>query len=514
MRIIGGLVVLLITCGLVRAASSSIAEAARNHDPVTVRALLAGKADPNAALEDGATALLWAAHWDDIQLADLLIGTGASPNAADDLGITPLILACINGSGAMVRKLLAAGANPNSATSTGETPLMTCSRSGSTAGVRALLDLGADVNAKEKLRDQTALMWAVSQTHPDVVRLLLEHQADLHARTRVTGQLVVRDVEGARFVCPPDSTEEDRRKATYKVEAIAGSKDVPTVTCARADVAPKGGSTALLFAARSGDVESARLLIAAGANANDVAPDANSALVLAAYSGHGKLAELLLERDSNPNAAGAGYTALHVAVLTGDAGLVKALLAHGANPNLRLTKGTPVWRDNVELHLREELAGATPFFLAAKFVEVEMMRALAAAGADTRLGLQNGTTPLMAAAGVGWRVASYTRRDTHTPAAAAPPPDDDAALAAVKLALELGGDVRAVNSAGDTALHGAANAGYAPIVQLLVERGADIDAKNSHGMTPLSLVDVNAESTKGRHDVKSAELMLRRFGAR
>ena len=183
------------------------------------------------------------------------------------------------------------------------------------------------------------------------------------------------------------------------------------MTCARADEAAKGGSTALMFAARVGDVESARLLIAAGANVNDTAPDGNSVLVLAAYSGHGKVAQLLLDRDTNPNASGAGYTALHAAVLTGNVDLVKALLAHGADPNRRLTKGTPVWRDNVELHLRDELAGATPFFLAAKFIEVEMMRALAAAGADTNVALNDGTTPLMAAAGVGWRVASYTRRE-------------------------------------------------------------------------------------------------------
>src|SRR5262249_41767218 len=150
---------------------------------------------------------------------------------------------------------------------------------------------------------------------------------------------------------------------------------------ARADMAQKGGSTPLLFAARVGDLESAKLLVAAGANVNAAGPDGNSILVVAAHSGQGKLAKVLLDKDANPDASGAGYTALHAAVLTGDQELVKVLLAHGANPNIRLTKGTPVQRDNVELHLSEALLGSTPFFLAAKFLEVEMMRVLAAAGA-------------------------------------------------------------------------------------------------------------------------------------
>jgi ankyrin repeat protein len=470
--------------------------------------------DVNAPQDDGATALHWAAHWDDLAMADLLIQAGANASAADDLGVTPLFMACTNGSGTMVERLLAAGANANAASVTGETPLMTCSRGGNANAVKALLAHGSNVNAKENSRDQTALMWAVAQRHPEAVRVLLEHGADVHARSRVSGDLVVRDVEGARFVCPPDAGEETRRKSSYKVQAIAGSSDIPKVSCAVADMAPKGGSTPLLFAARTGGVESTRLLVAARANVNDAAPDGNSALVEAAYSRHGDVAALLLDKDANPNAAGAGYTAMHIAVLTGDLDLLKALLAHGANPNVQLAKGTPVLRDNVDLHLRDELIGATPFFLAAKFVEVEMMRTLAASGADTRLGLRDGTSPLMAAAGVGWRVASYTRRDTHTPAAGPPPPDDDEALAAVKLALDLGGEVNASNDAGETPLHGAAAAGYAPIIQLLVEHGAKLDAKNRRGLTALATVKIDPEGTKGRHETRTADLMLRKLGAK
>ena len=149
-------------------------------------------------------------------------------------------------------------------------------------------------------------MWAVAQRHPAVVRLLIEHRADVHSRTRVSQQLVVRDVEGARFVCPPDVTEESRRKSAYKIEAIAGNRDVPTVACNKADMVQKGGSTPLLFAARSGDLDSAKLLVAAGANVNDTAADGNSALVVAAYSGQRDVAMFLLEKDARPNAAAEG----------------------------------------------------------------------------------------------------------------------------------------------------------------------------------------------------------------
>jgi ankyrin repeat protein len=224
-------------------------------------------------------------------------------------------------------------------------------------------------------------------------------------------------------------------------------------------------------------------LVAAGADVNDAAPDGNSALVLAAYSGHGDVAEFLLGKDANPNATGAGYTALHAAVLRGDLGLVTALLAHGANPNVHLTKGTPVLHQNVDLHLREALLGATPFFLAAKFLEGDMMRALVAAGADARLGVKDGTTPLMAATGVGWKGGSVTRRDTVSFFAAVRP-DEDRVLAAVKLMLDLGADVNASNQNGDTALHGAASHGYTAVTQLLVDHGAKLDVKNKRGQAP------------------------------
>jgi uncharacterized protein len=443
------------------AADSRLVGAARNQDREAIRALLKEHVDVNVPQGDGATALHWAAYWDDLLMADLLIGAGANVNATNELGVTPLALAP---SAAVVSRLLAAGANPNIVSSAGESPLMVASRAGRVDIVKALLEHGADVNAMEKVRGQTALMWAVSQRHPDVVRMLLEHGADVGARTRSNPQLLYTG----------ESSGAGRNRADWVMETI-----------------DRGGSTALMFAARQGDTESAKLLLAAGANPNEVAADGMSALVLAGYSDHANVAAALLNKDANPNSADAGFTALHTAVLRGDTELVKTLLTYGANPNSRISKGTPITREGEDWILPTPLVGATPFFLAAKFLEIDIMRALVKAGADPLLGTKDGTTPLMAATGVGWG-GDVDRRGRDTSGAADTTiRDGDRALEAVKLALDLGSDVNAANQAGDTALHGAAAKGYDAIVQLLVSKGASLEARNKRGRTPLATAKKN-----------------------
>ena len=321
---------------------SRLVDAARNRDHRALRALLNQRADVNGRADDGATALLWAAHWNDLDAADLLIRAGADANAANDLRITPLSLACTNGSAPLVERLVTAGANPNTPIATGETPIMTCAASGSADAVRTLIARGADVNVKEPVQNQTALMWAASQRHPAVVKALVEHGADLRARTRK-------------------------------------------------------GFTALHFAAREGDIESARLLLAAGLDVNiasqpesQPAPAGGRGEPGAAYRGGGParsggpsfeatvsagstpllvatvraqvpLALFLLEQGADPNAQGAGFTPLHWAAGTWESGeanpvfgftdamsgipdrdakvrLVKALLERGAKPNARMTQ--------------------------------------------------------------------------------------------------------------------------------------------------------------------------------
>lgn len=442
-------------------ADARLIKAVGSKDAAAVRALLKQRIDVNAPQGDGATALHWAAHVDDLAIADLLIRAGAKAAVSNDNGFTPLHLACTNRSGPMVERLLAAGGDPNAASINGETVLMTCARAGEPRAVKALVMKGARVNVKEKAHDQTALMWAAAQRHPEVTGLLIEAGADIHAQSRTYAQTVVGE-QTQRF---------GREELNYIVH--------------------RGGSTPLLFAARSGDTGSARLLLAAGANVNDTLPQGMSALVVAAHSGHGETAALLLEKGADPNAADAGYTALHAAVLRSDVNLVKALLAHKGNPDVRTTKGTPLRRDTTDFNLPAPLIGSTPYLLAARFLEPEIMKALAAGGADINLTMPDGTTALMLATGTGSGNGATRRGIAVIDGGVVEP--ESAVLKTAAAALELGADVNASNQAGDTALHAAASRGLNTVVQLLADKGAQLNARNKRGLTPLaSLIPSNA----------------------
>ena len=448
------------TIGLAAAGDLRLIEAVRARNGERVRALLAERVNVNATQGDGATALHWAVHLDDLPLVETLIRAGARADVADDTGTTPLYLACMNRNGDLVTRLLAAGANPNAALLSGETVLMSCARSGEATGVRALLGRGASVNARESAHNQTALMWAAAQAHPQVVQALIARGADVRARSREYTQTVTSEV----------TQRAGREELNYTV--------------------PRGGMTALLFAARSGDAESVRLLIAAGADVNEALPDGASALVVAAHSGHREAAMALLEKGANPNANAVGYTALHAAVLRSDVELVKSLLARGADLNAPITKGTPVRRNSQDYELPKTLIGATPYALGAKFLEPDIMRALAAAGADTRRPMNDGATPLMAASGMGIAApAQDEKRGTDRRGLAIVDggivEPESRVLETVTIALTLGSDLEAVNASGETALHIAAAQGYETVVRALVERGANLNARNARGQTPL-----------------------------
>ncbi len=446
------------------AGDSPLIAAVRAGNADVVRSLLQRKVDVNASQGDGATALHWAVHLDDLATTDLLLRAGAKANVADDTGVTPLYLSCMHRHAAMVERLLAAGADPNIALLNGETPLMMCARAGDPASVKALLLKGAQVNAREQVHDQTALMWAASEKRPDVVKLLLEVGAEINARSHPY----------PRTVTGEETQRAGREELNYTVI--------------------RGGSTALLFAAREGDVESARLLLAAGANVNDKLPDGTTALIEAAYSGQGAVGVLLLEKGADPNDAEIGYTALHVAVLRPDLALVKALLAHKANPNVVLTKATQTKRANGhEFEMLAPMLGVTPYMLAAQYLENDMMRALAAAGADTRLPKKDGMTPLMLA--VGMMASTQVDRRSHRTLDGAKIEDESHVLEGVTTALALGSDVNAVNRTGDTALHSAATQGFTRVVQLLVDNGASLSVKNKAGLTPLAAATLAGSQT-------------------
>ena len=457
--------------------ASRLAGAVKRQDGAAVRALLQAGADVNRPQGDGATALHWAVYRDDPETTRLLLAAGASVDAANDLGVTPLWLACNNGSAALVETLLDAEADPNAALPSGETPLMTAARTGSADAVRLLLEHGADVDAKEGAHGQTALMWAAAQRHSAVVRVLLEHRADVHERSNTYPQVV----------------------------SSAGNADPRGVF-----EVLQGGYTPLLFAAREGDTESVRLLLAAGADVNDAAASGTSALVVAAHSGHGALAAFLIEAGADPGAADAGYGALHAAVLRGDAGLVRALLAHGADPDAVLERGTPARRVSADWTLRHDMIGATPFWLAARFREPEIIRVLAEHGADP-LVAKNGETAVMAAIQGGTTRGRFGIQP--------PDPDEERhrTLDAVALALDAGADANAQTGSGNTALHLAAVRRLDDVIGLLAKRGAALDVRNARGQTSLGLAMSGPQGLAALYDPDDENAgtvaLLRNLGA-
>ncbi len=445
-------------------ADNRLIQAVKSQDEAQTRALLQQGIDVNAPQGDGSTALHYAAYGDNLAMAQMLIRAGARADAANDLGSTPLHLACNNGSAAMVDLLLAAKANPNARLLNGETVLMACARTGNASAVKSLLVQGADPKAAEPEHNQTALMWAAAEKHPEVTALLIEFGADVGARSRSYSMTVT----------PEQTQRAGREELNYDVM--------------------RGGSTPLLFAARSGDAESAKLLLQHGANPNDALPDGASALVLAAHSGQREVALALLDKGANPNDAGIGYTALHAAILRSDPELVKALLAKGADPNLKMTKGTPTRRNSTDYNLLAPLIGATPYLLAAKFLEPEIMKTLLAGGADPKIRMPNGATALMLAAGMN-TPNNEDRRGVNVIDFGKPEPESKV-LPVLQAALDAGADVNAANNRGETALHAAVTHRYEAAIQLLASRGANVNAKNKNGQTPLALVSGPARNSE------------------
>ena len=437
---------LALTIFLLATAPLPLIDAAKNVDREAVRSLLKQGANVNATQADGTTALHWASYRDDLESADLLIRSGANVNARNDLGATPLWAACQNGSESMVGRLLTAGANPNAALLLGETPVMVAARSGSPAVVELLAAQGANVNARAA-RGQTALMWAVAQKQPEVVKVLLANGADIHARSDSWTEVMA---------VPPHGYLEYNR-------AI-----------------PHGNDTALMFAARVDDLASAKLLVAAGANVNDEDAWGVSAVVLAAHSGFTDVVKFLLEKGATANSDRAGFTALHEAIMRRDENLVKVLLDHGADANLPVRSWTPTRRSSRDFNFPPELIGGTPFWLAARFTEPEVMRLLVKHGADPLFVLRSermvegrgvaweqrkeATTAVMAAAGMGgggspWIEIERSQREKL-------------ALEAVKIAVELGVDVNAKSVNGSTALDSARRLKWDSVAAFLVEKGA------------------------------------------
>lgn len=472
------------------APTSSLADAVKNGDRAGAISLIQQKIDVNAPEPDGTTALHWAVRQDDLEMVDRLIHGGADVKATNRYGVTPLYLACVNGSAPTIAKLLEAGADANSATTEGETALMTVARTGNVEAAKVLLAHGADVNSKEQWRQQTPLMWAVAESHPEMAEVLIAHGADVNAR-QVT------------WTWERQMTKEPREKWM-----------------------PLGGLTPLMFAARQGCLDCARILLKAGAEINAADPNNVSAMLMATINGHYDVAGFLLDQGADPNIADeTGRTALYAAVdmhtmpasnrpspnevennLT-SMDLMRSLLGHGANVNVQLKKIQP-YRTKLDRGDDTMLGtGTTPMLRAAKAGDAEAIQALLAKGADPKIPTKAGITPLMAAAGLGTKEEDTTARKKT----------EAEAIASIKLYLDAGVDVNTGDNQGDTALHGAAQKGWDQVVQFLVDHGAKLDVKDKKGHTPLDAANGlmgNGGFDGSRRDVhESTAALLRKLMA-
>jgi ankyrin repeat protein len=430
-------------------ADATLANAAEKKDWTRVGALITQHADVNVSQADGMTALHWAAYHDAVAAADLLVRAGANVRAGNRYGVTPLSLACTNGSEAMAALLLKAGADPNGPLPGGETPLMTAARAGSIALVKALLAGGARVDAKDDRRGQTALMWAAAEGHASVVQALIDAGADV--KTRLAS-----------------------------------------------------GFTPLLFAVREGRGEVVRVLLKAGVDVNEAVPTearrrgyggglppvGTTPLLLAVRNAHFELAAQLLDAGANPNANGPGYTVLHAITVVRKPGvgdndpapegsgtmtsleLVKKLVAKGADVNARMTR-----KPNLN-NTRLNETGATPFLLAALTADTELLRTLAALGADPTLTNAENSTPLIVAAGLATRSPG---EDAGT---------ESEVLDTLQVLLDLGADINAVDANGETVMHAAAYKNLPRVVKFLATKGAKVEVWNrpdKFEWTPLAI---------------------------
>jgi ankyrin repeat protein len=506
-------------------AQSPVADAAMRGDRAELRGLIQEGADVNRGQADGATALHWAAYHGDPDLAKVLLEAGADPAVANRNGSTPLWLAAHQGDAAMIDVLLEGGADANEQLPLGRRPLMLAARSGSVEAVRVLLDRGADPNASETERGTTALMQAADQGHADVMAVLIEHGADVAAgsapvfrdgRTAALGKsgdprnAVRRQV--VAILCEQESPDLSALRELLSEgsedEVLANTEDQLLASAAAPEGTdgdpcnlqrdalgfvftsgrrngearePDGGElTPLVYAARAGSIDAARVLLDAGADVNQVTRYGWSALLAATQNRNYLMGKFLIEHGADVNIANkGGWTPLYLATdnrnleggdyptRTPDMDhleFIRLLLEAGADPNARLIESTETRTVFTNQWLDEE--GATAFLRASQSGDIELMRLLLEHGADPHINTKLGVTPLSAAAGIGWVEGITSEWSTEQ------------TVEAVKLLLELGIDPNFQADTGRVALHGAGHKGATEVVRVLVAAGARMDIRD------------------------------------
>ena len=457
-----------------------------------------------SAQQPGVTPLHLAVSRGDLQAVDRLIAGGANVRAANREGVTPLAMACLYGNLPIAERLLQAGADPKERGPSGETMVMFAARSGNVALIRRLAAAGVDVNAREELRGTTALMWAAEQRHPDAVKALLASGADPGLASGPAGlprnymapRVDVRAVDAARqrrqrAAAAGRSYDEQVAIERRAPPAVVGQNTSGTVSDPSSDDGDNpvqaglvgkggGGLTALVFAAREGDIESAKALVDGGAKINQTTEYGWTPLLTAINNRNYALAETLIDRGADVNLANkGGWTPLYLAtdnrnIEGGDypvpkpdldhLEIIRSLLMHGANPNARVRDNTLTRTIFTMQWFFED--GATPFIRAAQSSDTELMKLLLEYKADPTLATANGDNALTAAGGIGWvEGVTYERSAEEN-------------VDALRMLLDLGLDPNHANSEGRTALMGAALKGRNGAVQLLVDRGAKLEQQD------------------------------------
>jgi ankyrin repeat protein len=510
---------LSLASAILAAGKSDVADAAMRGDTAAVRALLGQKADVNAPQGDGATALHWAVYRGDRELANVLIRAGANVKAANREGATPLWLASVNGDESMIAALLEAGGDPNERLPLGRSPLMVAARTGKVGAIKVLLDHGADVNAKDTLRGTTPLMWAADEGHAAAIKLLIDRGADIKARSnpaeRGRGPALGKSNDPRKAVAALAAAQAARQaapdlgalSALERGRGAAGGQnagrggaaggrggrggaagagddqdDAFVAAFGGRGPAPKDGGelTPLVFATRANDLESVKVLLAAGADINQTTGYGWSPLLVATQNRYYKLGAYLLDHGADPNLANkGGWVPLYLAtdnrniesgdypVRKGDMDhleFIKLLLDKGANVNARVKDSTETRTVFTNQWLDEN--GATAFLRASQSGDVVLMKLLLARGADPKIETNLKVSALQVAAGIGWvEGITYEWSEKST-------------LEAVNMLLDLGLDPNAQADTGRVALHGAAHKGATAVVQALVDHGARMDVRD------------------------------------